>query len=226
MQETMKKIGPIQFLELPQLYQDQFKSGRIAPSTQFFAFKPSETSILFAVFLSIIYLLPALGLIFYGIPTYIFRNPEIIARLIRDILTGRGPFLILTVILGVIFGGLFWMLWMGWLALKNGIFLLNAKRSDANNVEAYGLLFDTQNLVIRHGDHFDHYLCAFLPKEMVTESFADIVRVNSGRHAIDINVVKIWYMTENKLSRELVLNEHFGLSAAEMQQMISDWRQV
>ncbi|MFK7800152.1 MAG: hypothetical protein AB8G95_00840 [Anaerolineae bacterium] len=225
----MQKIGPLQLTELPEKYQDQFESGEIGPNGRFYPFVPSEGSLLTAILFSVIYIVPALGLMFYAIPYYLSRNPEVIAENIRTSITGLGPFLVLMVIFGVVFGGLFWMLWQGWLSLKNVyVWFFHTRPQEPLGPGLHGILIDLENLVIRHGDSFADFSCAFLPKESITQSFTSTLRIRTeaDKHARFVDVVKVRFVNEEKQSDEIVLYEVFSLKADELQQVISSWRQA
>lgn len=225
----MQKIGPLQLEELPKKYQDQFESGATGPNTRHFPFVPSDGSPLMAIFFTLIYILPALFLLFYGIPFYVARNPDMIGRIITDWVSGLGPFLVTTIILGVIFGGIFWMLWMGWLSLKNAyVWYFHTPQREALAPGLYGILIDPENLVIRHGDSFADFSCAFFPKESITQSFTSTLRIRleTDKQPRFVDVVKVRFVDEEKVSNELVLYEDFSLKADELQQVISSWRQA
>lgn len=223
----MQKIGPLQLAELPQRYQEQFESGEIAANSRFYPFVPSDVSLPLAIFLTLIYILPALFLLFYGIPYYLSRSPELIGEIMSEWVTGLTPFLLLMVIFGVIFGGLFWMLWLGWLSLKNVFVWFRTKPPAPLGAGKYGIIFDQENMVIRHGDSFADFSCAFLPKESIKQSFTSTLRIRSemDKTARFIDVIKIRFVNEEKRSDELVLKEEFSLAADELQQIISSWRQ-
>ena len=223
-----QKIGPLQFFELPQSYQDQFNSGEINSANRFYPFVPSETSLPMAIFFTLVYILPALFFIFYGIPYLLTQNPELIGRIISDWFSGLGPFIVLTIILGVIFGGLFWMLWMGWLSLKNLVVWFRTRRPRPTGEGVYGIIFDEENMVIRSGDYFADFSCAFLPKESIDQSFTSTLRIRheTQKQPTFIDVVKIRFRDVEGLMNELILKEEFSQTADKLQQVISNWRQV
>ena len=181
-----------------------------------------------AIFFTLVYILPALFLLFYGIPYLLTQNPDLIARIISDWVSGLGQFIVLTIILGIIFGGLFWMLWMGWLSLKNLFVWFRTKRPDSLGEGKYGIIFDKENMVIRTGDHFSDFSCAYLPKESIDQSFTSTVRVRyeTQKQAEFIEVVKIRFRNVEGLMSEIILKEEFSLTADELHQVISNWRQV
>lgn len=225
----MQKIGPLQLAELPQKYQDQFESSEIGPNSRLYPFVPSEGSLWMAIFLTLIYILPALFVLFYGIPYYLSRDPDLIARVVSDWISGLGPFFVMTVIFGVIFGGLFWMLWKGWLSLKNAyVWFFHTPQQEPLAPGHYGILIDLENLVIRHGNSFADFSCAFFPKESITQSFTSTLRIRKegDKQPRFVDVVKVRFVNEEKESDELVLYEDFSLSADELQQVISSWRQA
>lgn len=223
-----QKIGPLQFLELPQSYQDQFNSGAINTASRFYPFVPSDTSLPMAIFLTLVYIFPVLFFLFYGIPYLVTQNPDLIGRIFTDWVSGVAPFIVTTIILGIIFGGLFWMLWMGWLSLKNLSVWLRTRKPRPTGVGVYGIIFDEENMVIRTGDYFADYSCAFLPKEAIDQSFTSTLRIRheTQKQPTFIDVVKIRYRTIEGLMDELILKEEFSLAADELQQVISNWRQV
>jgi len=104
-------IGPCQFTDLPKYYQDQFNSGKINPTIQYFPCKQPNNAILAAVFFGTAYLLPSLYLILQGIYV-LFKNPSLIERIYQDLTSSVGFLLVGLMIFAVIVYGLYWLLKM------------------------------------------------------------------------------------------------------------------
>ncbi len=219
----VQKIGPCKFSELPQPYRDQFTSGNVhSAAGQFFPYKSSSATVAWAIFFSCIYILPAFVII-YAIPYYIYQDSTLVPRIIEDLTSGLFPFLVIITIFGAIVWITVFMLKMGWQSLARVAAWRKMQQAITRGEHHYGLLLDEQNLVFRHGEHFDDYTCAVLPKHTINKCFVSKVRVWFPKQSFDINVVKLYYVDKQEQSNELVLREHFSLSALEMCDQIQAW---
>ncbi len=219
----MQKIGPCEFSELPQRYRDRFESGNIhSVAGQFLPYKPSSVALPVAASASIIYILPALGLIF-TLPYYFYKDTTLLSRIINEMTSGVIQFLVPLVIFGVIAWGVYFMLSVGLRSVTNATFWIKNKRAKADGKHHYGLLLDDPNLVLRQGEHLTDYTCAFVPKSAIQECFADNIWIKGVKRRIKIDVVKVRYVDEQKYPQELVLREDFSMSARDMSDQIQQW---
>lgn len=220
----MHEIGPCTFSQLPQHYQELFGAGQFRNDAhQFFPSKPSTAAVPMAAFFSILYLFPAVGITAW-LASLVYQDPTSISRVLSDATSGWGPFVIICILVALFVGGVTAMLSTGIRALADARVWFKTRRALREGAQHYGLLLDGENLVVRHGDHFDDYRCAFLPRSAITECFVGQERVHAAKRSYVIDVVKIWYLDDELKVRELVLKEHFGLPAAEMCEQIQQWR--
>ncbi len=222
-ESVVQKIGPCRFPELPQEYRDQFESGNIhLADGQFFAYKPSGVAIPMAIFPGVLYLVFGIGLIFM-LPTYFLQDTARLSRLVDGLTAGVIPFLVTLAIFGVLIWGIYYMLSNGFKAVAGAITWIKVKQQSKAGKNHYGLLLDEQNLVLRHGEEFEDYACAFMPKRAITNCFASQIWVEGAKHRIKRDVVKIRFVDEQGYATELVLKEYFSATAAEMAGQIQQW---
>lgn len=219
----MQKIGPCRFSELPQKYRVCFASGDLKSAEgMFFPYEPSSSAIPWAIFLSLLYIVPAFIIIYAG-AYYIYQDPTLVSRIFADMTSGFVPFLVGFTIFGVIAWGIVYMLKTGWQSVASAVVSIKIKRAIAVGKYHYGLLLDEDGLVVHHGDYSDDYRCAFLPKSAITDSFVSKVRVWFPKQSFDIDVVKLRYVAGQNHVDELVLREHFSMPATEMHAQIQRW---
>ena len=218
----------VEFFELPKKYQDQFTKGHMPVNGQFFPFQPAESTWFSAIFYTLVYLVPAFGILFYIVPFYFLGNPTTRERILNDMTSGLVPMLATITLFLVIFSISIWMLVMGWRAWQNVRVMMNTKVPELNQSEKYGIIIDEENFVVRHGDHFADFSCIYLPRESIEQSFTSTLRIRTeaDKHPRYINVVKIRYLNNEDSIEELVLWERFSLSSDELHRIINDWRQV
>lgn len=219
----MRKIGPCRFSELPERYRDRLISGKPnADAERFFPYQPPFFAVLEAVFFSLIYLVPVL-IVVCTAPYHVYRNPTLIPRIFEDMTSGGVQFFGILAIFGVIAWGLFFMSRMGSKAVARAAVRIRIQGAAALGRRHYGLLLDAEGLVLRHGEHYAEYICAFLPKSAIKDCFVATIRVWFPKRSYDVEVVKIRYVDEQGQANELELREEFSLSAAEMCEEIRAW---
>ena len=219
----VQKIGPCKFLELPQQYRDLYESGDIHLSSgQFFPYKPSGTAIPMAIFPGVLYLVFVFGLIFM-LPYYFLQDTARLSRLIDGLTAGVIPFLVTLAIFGVLIWGIYFMLSNGLKAVTAAKTAIAVKQQTEVGKNHYGLLLDEQNLVLRHGEEFADYTCAFLPKNGINTCFATHIWVEGSKHRVKVDVVKIRFVDEEGYSDELEMRGYFSLTVPEMSDQIQQW---
>ncbi|MFK8012234.1 MAG: hypothetical protein AB8B80_09355 [Marinicellaceae bacterium] len=215
-------IGPCQFADLPKFYQDQFISGNIKSFIHYHPCKLPQNAIFTAIFFGLAYLLPSLYLIIHGTYTLI-KNPSLVERIYQDLTSGLGFLLVGLVIFAVIVFGLYKLLKMAWFSLVRAYASIKINHDLINNTQHYGLLLDAKNLVLRHGEHFDDYVCAILPKDSIKSYAVHKIRVWFPKHSYNINVVTIEYVNNQNELQKININERFDLDALAMKKIIHDW---
>ena len=222
----MQKIGSCDFSELPQEYRDLFEAGDIhLAAGQFFPYKPSGVAIPMAIIPGALYLVFGVGLIFM-LPYYFLQDTARLSRLLDGLTAGVFPFLVTLAIFGVLIWGIYFTLSNGLKAVAAAIIAIDAKRQAEVGKHHYGLLLDEKHLVLQHGEEFDDYTCAFLPKNAITNSFATQIWVEGTKHRIKHDVVKIHFINEQGYADTLVVREYFSTTAAEMAEQIQQWHPV
>jgi len=216
-------IGPCQFTDLPKYYQDQFNSCSINPSIQYFPCKQPNNAILVAVFFGTAYLLPSLYLIIHGIYA-LLMNPSLVDRIYQDLTSGVGFLLVGLIIFAVIVYGLYWLLKMAWFSLARAYASIKINRDLDKNGKHYGLLLDENNLVLRHGEYFDDYVCAIIPKDLIKSYATNKIRVWFPKHSYNINVLTIEYTNSQKEVHKINLKERFDMDALTMKNIIHEWQ--
>jgi len=92
------------------------------------------------------------------------------------------------------------------------------------NGKHYGLLLDENNLVLRHGEYFDDYVCAILPKDLIKSYTANRIRVWFPKHSYNINVLTIEYTNRQKEVHKINLKERFDMDVMTMKNIIHEWQ--
>jgi len=215
-------IGKCSYSELPEHYRKQYESGRFGSSVKFWKCAVPPNAIFLAILFSLLYIVPALFIIISGIFTAI-NKPQLINRMIEDLSSGIGFLLIGLLIFSVIVWGLYCLLNMGWRSLMRAqaALKLNSKYSNDNN--HYGLMLDSQYLIIRNAESFDDYQCAILPKNSIKNHKVCKVRIWFPKHSYYVNVVKIEYVNENQLTQEMLIKERYNMTSVELNKQIQQW---
>lgn len=220
----METIGPCTFSQLPEHYQELFKSGQAHQrARRFLPYKSDGCVIPMLIFLGIPFLVIALSVVVIG-GRALVNNPDVVAQVLQDAVSSWKTFFLLLVIILMLVGGMMGMLAIGWQSVADALVWFRMRGARGSGAQYYGLRLDRENLVIRHGDHGDEYTCAFIPRSAMTECFVDKIRVEGAKHARYIDVVKIWYKDDTLKEWEMVLKEHFDTPAKEMRAMIQSWR--
>jgi hypothetical protein len=208
---------------LPQPYRDHFLAGTVnqLPGRFFPAAIPRHV-ISMAVLFGLMYLLPAVFLLYSGLVAWYTRAPWL-ARISEDLSGSWGKLAVGLVILAVIVGGLGWMLRMSWLAWLRCRTWTVIKRSTPEEAH-YGLLLGDQHLVFRHGEHFDEHSCGWLAKSAITRCQVKTVRHWFPKRSYPVDVMSLHHKKAGQI-HELLIPERFGMSAKVMGEEVNRWLQ-
>jgi len=216
-------LGPCEFSELPQPYQNQFEAGTIhRQKGQFYPYQAGGVAVFLAVFLGLVYLLPALMVIYMTLDVC-FTRPDLVRRVLSDMFSGILPFLGLTAIFGVLIGVTWFMLLNGLRAVIGAVVFFEIKEAAADDKRHYGLLLDQHSLVYRHGDYFEDHQCVFLPKKQIEQAFVGVIRVEGAKRSYNKEVVKIHYRDEGEQVRALILKVDFSTPVKTLADQIQRW---
>jgi hypothetical protein len=168
-----------------------------------------------AAVLSVNYIIPGIGIIL-AVAYYIYNAPTLVSRVINEMTSGAMEFVVVAVLFGVIIWRVYYMLGNGLRSLAEAAVWIKTKRAATEGNHHCGLLFDHATMVIRRGDGFEDYNCAFLPRNTVKGCVTDTVRVEGAKRFYTIDVVKLGYTDQDGQPNELVLKENFLMTAPEV----------
>ncbi len=223
----MQKIGSVIFSELPPTYQDQFLSGNVEKDTQFYPFQPAEGTAGSAFARLLFYGIPTVGIL-YLIPNYLLPNRERLNEQVSELVAPQWQGATLALLFSIGLSLLVWMLWQTWRAWRNLRVQQKIKPPSPQGDGIFGILIDSENFVVRHGDPFAEFEYAFIPQESIIQSFTSSMRFRHQAEKVSrfIDVVRIRFANHEKITEELVFKEEFALTAEELHQIINDWHQV
>jgi len=181
-----------------------------------------HNAISLAVLFGLMYLLPALYLMYSGLVAWYSRAPWL-SRISEDLSGHWGKQAVGLVILAVVVAGLIWMLRMSWLAWQRFTTWRIIRQNTPSN-DQYGLLLGDQHLVFRHGEYFDEHHCGWLPKNSIVGCRVNTVRHWFPKRSFQVNVMSLNYQQDGQ-QHELLIPERFGMTAQQMVGAVEQWLQ-